>query len=58
MRRTGETTAFPGRRIGEDKSPVTAEPSRTSDSEEWAWMVDEDPAFYLSKSGCVETAGA
>ena len=57
MRRTSETTAFPGRRICEDESPVTAKPLRTSDSEEWSWMVDEDPAFYLSKPRGVDNAG-
>jgi hypothetical protein len=31
---------------------------RAADSEEWAWMVDEDPAFYLAKPGGVEAAGA
>lgn len=29
-------------------SPATPE---VSENEQWAWMVDEDPAFYLSKSG-------
>ncbi len=23
--------------------------SRTTENEEWAWMVAEDPVFYLSK---------
>ena len=58
MRHTGETTEFARRRIGEDNSPITQEPMRAADSEEWAWMVDEDPAFYLAKPGGVEAAGA
>ena len=31
-------------------SAITPESSRVSENEEWAWMVDEDPAFYLTKS--------
>ncbi len=27
-----------------------AEPSRAAQNEEWAWMVDEDPAFYLQET--------
>jgi hypothetical protein len=29
--------------------PAAPEPSRAVGSEEWAWMVDEDPAFYLDE---------
>ena len=58
MKHTGESTEFARRRIDEDKSPTTAEPLRATQNEEWAWMVDEDPAFYLSKAGGVEAAGA
>jgi hypothetical protein len=53
MRYTGETTEFPVRRSGEDNPSVTPRSSMTPDCEEWVWMVDEDPAFYLS-----EAAGA
>lgn len=31
--------------------PVAPEPARVPESEEWAWMVDEDPAFYLQETG-------
>ena len=53
MRYTSETTEFPVRRGGDDKPSITPKSSRTPDCEEWIWMVDEDPAFYLS-----EAAGA
>ena len=32
-------------------SPVGTGPSRAAETEEWAWMVDEDPAFYLWERG-------
>ena len=51
------TTEFLGRSIGNEHSPVTSESSRSTESEEWAWMVAEDPAFYLSTSGRAENAG-
>jgi hypothetical protein len=51
-----ETAEFAGRNIAKDEPPVTSEPLGISDSEDWAWMVDDDPAFYLSKSGNVEGA--
>ncbi len=25
--------------------------------EDWTWMVDEDPAFYLNESGAAPSAG-
>ena len=56
MRNTSETIGFARRRIDEDKSPITPEPLRAAENEEWAWMVDEDPAFYLSKPGGAEDA--
>ncbi len=31
--------------------PAAPEPSRGAENEEWAWMVDEDPAFYLEETG-------
>ena len=58
MRHTGETTEVARRTVGRDEASVAPEPLRTADSEEWAWMVDEDPAFYLSKSGSVEASSA
>ncbi|HET7269802.1 MAG TPA: hypothetical protein VFI90_01830 [Rubrobacter sp.] len=36
---------------GTGDSPITPNSSRGPENEEWAWMVDEDPAFYLTKSG-------
>jgi hypothetical protein len=36
---------------GTGDSPIAPESSRGQENEEWAWMVDEDPAFYLAKSG-------
>lgn len=33
-------------------SPVAPESARRgSENEEWAWMVDEDPVFYLNEAG-------
>jgi hypothetical protein len=55
LRHTSETTEFSVRRSGEDNSSITPKPLGASDCEEWTWMVDEDPAFYLSKP---EVAGA
>jgi hypothetical protein len=31
--------------------PAAPEPSRGTESGEWAWMVDEDPAFCLEEAG-------
>jgi hypothetical protein len=53
LRHTSETTEYLIRRSGEDNPSITPNSSRTPDCEEWIWMVDEDPAFYLS-----EAAGA
>ena len=53
MSHTGETIDISARRMGEDNPSIASKPSRAPDREEWAWMVDEDPAFYLS-----EAAGA
>jgi hypothetical protein len=36
---------------GSGGPPAAPEPSRAAESEEWAWMVDEDPAFYLEETG-------
>jgi hypothetical protein len=36
---------------GTGDSPITLNSSQGPENEEWAWMVDEDPAFYLTKSG-------
>ena len=53
--RKNETTEFARRSIGKDEPAVAPEPLTAAENEEWAWMVDEDPAFYLSGS---EVAGA
>ena len=53
MRHSGETSKFQVRGSGEDHPSVAPRSPKTPDREDWVWMVDEDPAFYLS-----ETAGA
>jgi len=53
LRHTGETIESPVRRSGEDNPSIAPRSPRRPDCEEWIWMVDEDPAFYLS-----ETPGA
>lgn len=57
MRNRSETTEFSGLSIGNERPPAIAEAKRAAEKEEWAWMVDEDPAFYLSKSGRIENTG-
>lgn len=57
MRRKSETTGFVGRSIGNEGLPVTPESTRAYENEEWAWMVAEDPAFYLAKPGRTENTG-
>ena len=42
---------------GSTGSPVNPEPSHAAESEEWAWMVDEDPAFYLEEAAPDKRAG-
>ncbi len=54
MRHNNETTEFARHNVRKDEASVAPEPLRAADNEEWAWMVDEDPAFYLS--GGVEGA--
>lgn len=49
------TTESLARGAGTEHPPVA--PARASESEEWAWMVDEDPAFYLSQGGLENTGG-
>ncbi len=41
------------RSVASGTRPATGplESSRGTESEEWAWMVDEDPAFYLEEAG-------
>jgi hypothetical protein len=58
VRRKDEITGLPGRSVDGDRRSVAPESLRASDGEEWSWMIDEDPAFYLTKPGGVETAGA
>jgi hypothetical protein len=36
---------------------VATEPLRTAENEEWAWMVDEDPAFYLEETAADKRGG-
>jgi hypothetical protein len=50
LRHKGETTEFSVRTVGEDNPSITPKSSVTPDREEWAWMIDEDPAFYLSEA--------
>jgi hypothetical protein len=38
---------------GTGDSSITPNSSRGPENQDWAWMVDEDPAFYLTKSGIV-----
>jgi hypothetical protein len=49
-----DTAEYLGSGIGNESS---SESSPASENEEWAWMVAEDPAFYLSRSGRAETTG-
>lgn len=58
MRIKRDTTEHLGHGIGNDGPPITPESSRASETEEWTWMVAEDPAFYLSKPGRTESTGA
>ncbi len=42
---------------GAEKTPAAQEPVRKGPkSEDWTWMVDEDPAFYLNESGTSPSA--
>lgn len=37
---------------GDEKAPAAQEPvTQVPKGEDWTWMVDEDPAFYLNESG-------
>ena len=50
-------TAEPqGQGIGNDSQSITSVGPPTSENEEWAWMIAEDPAFYLS-TGRAENKG-
>jgi len=57
LNRKNTTTEPLGRSTGTEHPPVAPAPTRASEGEEWAWMVDEDPAFYLLQSGRAENAG-
>ncbi len=46
--REPDNTRFGG--TGPGAPPAVPEALRTAESEEWAWMVDEDPAFYLEEA--------
>jgi len=56
LNRKNATTESLGRRIGNEHPSVAPEPTRASETEEWAWMVAEDPAFYLSQGVRAENA--
>ncbi len=56
MNRKNTTTESLGRSIGNEHPPIVPEPTWASETEEWAWMVDEDPAFYLSQQVRAENA--
>lgn len=45
----------PGAKAG--GKPDTPDLSRAAENEEWAWMVDEDPAFYLEEAAQPERRG-
>jgi hypothetical protein len=51
-----ETTVHTRQGVGNDSSTNTPETRSAFDHEEWAWMVAEDPAFYLA-TGRAENAG-
>jgi hypothetical protein len=57
LNRKNATTESLGRSTGTEHPSIAPSSTRASDSEEWAWMVDEDPAFYLSQSGRAENTG-
>ncbi len=42
---------------GSGGSPVNPEPSHAAESEEWARMVEEDPAFYLEEAALDKRSG-
>ncbi len=54
-KRDNSKSIAPG--TGPGGPPAAPEPSRAADSEEWAWMVDEDPAFYLEEAAPDKRAG-
>ena len=45
--RERDSTRFGSTGVGRQPAP---EPLRATEGEEWAWMVDEDPAFYLEET--------
>ena len=51
-----ETAIHNGHGVGNDSSTTTPETLPAPENEEWAWMVAEDPAFYLS-TGRAENTG-
>ena len=51
-----ETAVHTGQGVGNDSSTTTPETRLAFDHEEWAWMVAEDPAFYLA-TGRAENSG-
>jgi len=57
MRSKSDNVELARRSAVDGGAPATPEATRSSENEEWAWMVDEDPAFYLSTSARMENAG-
>jgi len=51
-----ETAIHNGHGVGNDSSTTTPEILPAPENAEWAWMVAEDPAFYLS-TGRAENTG-
>ncbi len=54
-KRDNSKSIAPG--TGSGGPPAVPKPSRAAESEEWAWMVDEDPAFYLEEAAPDKRAG-
>jgi hypothetical protein len=48
-KRDNSKSIAPG--TGSAGQPAVPKPSRAAESEEWTWMVDEDPAFCLEEAG-------
>jgi hypothetical protein len=48
-KRDNARSIVPG--TGSGGPPANPESSRAVEYDKWAWMVDEDPAFYLEEPG-------
>jgi len=51
-----ESAIHTGHGVGNDSSTTTPETPPAPENEEWAWMVAEDPAFYLSTGRAENTS--